>query len=239
MPNTTLPRAALALLTCCLLCACTLRPPAPAPAAPPTRDARADMAEQEAAAFARELAAAAPTLEIDAEQSLIAVTVRRGGSLARFGHDHVVASRAISGQVAPAAGLAALQFRLDQLSVDDTALRLAAGMRTLPSAEAIAGTRDNMLLRVLDAARYPLVRVELRRAGAGLPLQAAITLHGVRRSLTLPVRSSDAADGSLRVAGEFTLRQSDYGIVPFSVLGGALAVEDQLELRFDILARPR
>lgn len=236
MRITTLPRAALALLTCCLLFACTLRSPAPAPAAPPLA---ANVAEQEAAAFARELAAAAPTLDIDAGQSLIAIAVRRGGSLARFGHDHVVASRAISGRVAPAAGLAALQFRLDQLSVDEAALRLAAGMPTQPSEEAIAGTRQNMLLRVLDAAHYPLVQVELRRAGAGLPmqLQATITLHGVRRTLTLPVRGSSAADGSLRVSGEFTLRQSDYGIVPFSVLGGALAVEDQLELRFDIVAR--
>jgi hypothetical protein len=38
-------------------------------------------------------------------------------------------------------------------------------------------------------------------------------------------------------AGELRLRQSDFGITPFSVLGGALTVEDELRVRYRLLAR--
>ena len=34
--------------------------------------------------------------------------------------------------------------------------------------------------------------------------------------------------------GNFTLRQSDFAIEPFSVLGGLLRVEDKLELSFTV-----
>ena len=39
----------------------------------------------------------------------------------------------------------------------------------------------------------------------------------------------------LVVAGAFVLRQSDFGIKPFSVLGGLLAVEDELVVEFRLI----
>ena len=41
----------------------------------------------------------------------------------------------------------------------------------------------------------------------------------------------------LRASGEFTVRQTDYGIKPVSVAGGALKVKDELKFSFDIVAR--
>ena len=187
-------------------------------------------------------------LNIAPGSSLIAVTVRRGGAFARFGHDHVVASRAVSGLVAPAAGLADFSFRLDQLSVDETELRSQAGLDTQPSADAIAGTRHNMLVKVLDAERYPLVKVHVARgaaagaasnadadADADVPLAVSITMHGASRTLTIPVRI-ERERNTLRASGTARFKQSDFGIVPYSLMGGALAVQDQLELRFELVA---
>ncbi len=37
--------------------------------------------------------------------------------------------------------------------------------------------------------------------------------------------------------GAFTVKQSDFGIKPFAVFGGALSVKDELELKFAISAR--
>jgi len=173
-------------------------------------------------------------LAIDPQASLIAITVRRGGPLARLGHDHVVAVRTIAGEVDPAGNRATLRFRLDAMTVDEPALRRAAGLDTQPSAEAIEGTRHNMLTRVLDADRYPWVEVALERHGAAA-VSAAITLHGVTRRYDVPV-TLDAAPDRLRTTGTLTLRQTEFGIVPFSVLGGAMAVQDALELHFDIVA---
>jgi hypothetical protein len=41
----------------------------------------------------------------------------------------------------------------------------------------------------------------------------------------------------LRASGEFTLRQSDYGIKPVSFAAGALRLKDELKFQFELVAR--
>ncbi|OEZ86677.1 YceI-like domain protein [Janthinobacterium sp. HH104] len=218
------------LLACALLASCTPLPPAPAPASAP-----ATPAAMPAPAWQRQ---GVQLLHIAPDESLLTITVRRGGALARLGHDHVVASRSLQGVVAPALGRAQFRFRLDEMSVDEESLRQAAGLTTTPSADAIAGTRHNMLVRVLEAERYPWVSIAARRMGNKEVFDADITLHGVTRTVQLPVRIEQAADGRrLQASGSLLLKQSDFGIVPFAVLGGAMAVQDQMELAFRITAR--
>ncbi|WP_257218257.1 YceI family protein [Janthinobacterium sp. BJB304] len=215
---------------CALLLSCTPLPPAPAPASAPPAPAAVP-----APAWQRQ---DMQLLHIAPAESLLTITVRRGGALARLGHDHVVASRSLQGIVAPAPGRAQLRFRLDEMTVDEESLRQAAGLTTTPSVDAIAGTRHNMLVRVLEAERYPWVSIEARRTGDQQVFDADITLHGVTRTVRLPVRIEQAADGrSLQASGSLLLKQSDFGIVPFAILGGAMAVQDQMELAFRITAR--
>ncbi len=221
------------LLACAVLAACTPLPPAPAqtpvPAAPAATSATSAPAWQQPGMR---------VLHIVAQESLLTITVRRGGALARLGHDHVIASRTLQGVVTPAPGRAAFRFRLDEMSVDEDGLRQAAGLTTTPSADAIAGTRHNMLVRVLHAERYPWVSIEARRTGDQQVFDADITLHGVTRTVQLPVHIEQAADGRrLQASGSLLLKQSDFGIVPFAILGGAMAVQDQMELAFRITAR--
>ena len=214
---------------CALLLSCTPLPPAPAQAPAPPAPAATP-----APAWQRQ---GVQLLRIVPEESLLTITVRRGGALARLGHDHVVASHTLQGVVAPVPGRAQFRFRLDEMSVDESGLRAAAGLTTTPSAEAIAGTRRNMLARVLDAERYPWVRIEARREGGAEVLDADITLHGVTRRVKVPAHITEAADGrSLQASGTLRLKQSDFGIVPFAILGGAMAVQDEMELAFRITA---
>ncbi|MDO8039005.1 YceI family protein [Janthinobacterium sp. SUN137] len=226
------PRRLLLACACALLAACSPFTPPPAaslPAAPAAAPAMQAPPWQQPGVR---------ILHIAPQESLLTITVRRGGALARLGHDHVVASRSLQGVVAPAPGRAHFRFRLDEMSVDEAGLRQAAGLTTTPSADAIAGTRHNMLVRVLEAERYPWVNIEARRTGDKEVLEADITLHGVTRTLQLPVRIEETADGrQLQASGSLLLKQSDFGIVPFAVLGGAMAVQDQMELAFRITAR--
>lgn len=217
-------------MTCLLLAACTplaTAPPAPASTAAPGVPDVPPQAPHNGEKL----------LAIDSGATLLTITVRRGGALARLGHDHVVASRTVTGWVAPELKRADFQFRLDAMSVDESALRSSAGLSTTPSPEAIAGTRHNMLVRVLDAERYPQVRVQATLQDGGQAVDAAITLHGVTRQVVVPVTLVQAPDGRrLRASGAFVLKQSDFGIVPFAILGGAMAVQDAMELAFDIVA---
>ena len=203
--------------------ACGTQPPAP-PAAPP-------------AAAVPALQASHSAHRIVAGESLIAITVRRGGPLARMGHDHVVATRQVEGFVDIEQGHSELRFRLDQLAVDEAALRKEAGLDTQPSVDAIDGTRRNMFSKVLQADAYPWVQVRATfEPGTKDRLRADITLHGVTREYKVPLQLRE--DGATVLAsGAFTVKQTDFGITPFAVFGGALAVKDELELKFAISAR--
>jgi hypothetical protein len=181
-----------------------------------------------------------PVYRVVSEDSLVAILVRRGGSLAHLGHDHVVASHGMQGYVATDDGSADLYVSLADLSVDEPALRAEAGLDTQPSESDIAGTRSNMLDKVLETQRFPYALIRVNRRGTapgGVKLDVAITLHGVTRSFDVPAQM-ETKPGEMTVAGSFDFNQSDFGMTPFSILGGAIQVQDRLSLRFRILARP-
>ena len=171
---------------------------------------------------------------IDPGASLVAVTVRRGGLMARLGHDHVVASHTLTGYAAPGMGRADVSFRLDQLTVDEPQLLRDAGIGTSPSPEAVEGTRRNMLGPVLDAGRYPVVTLHADLPADGR-LRVAVTLHGTTRRMDLPA-AVRVDEKQVTARGTARLKQTEFGITPFSVGAGLLAVQDELEIRFDIVA---
>src|SRR6266566_6982141 len=145
-------RLAAALLSTVLAgCAPLLRGPAPAPATPP-----ADFPE----GYYREaLAQGKPVFRVDSRESLVVIEVRRSGSLARLGHDHVVAGHEVGGYVAPDEGRADLYVALACMQVDEPALRKEAGFDTQPGESDIEGTRSNMLEKVLEADKFPFALI--------------------------------------------------------------------------------
>jgi hypothetical protein len=182
------------------------------------------------------LAQGSPIYRVDAASTLIVLEVRRAGSLARLGHDHVVASHDVDGYVLPDAAHADLYVRLDRLVVDETALRDAAGFDTHPSPADIVGTRGNMLDKVLDADAYPFARIRVDGVDASGVIDVALTLHGMTRAMRVPAQIERTA-GELIVSGRVTLAQTDFGIAPLSILGGAIQVRDAVDVRFRIDAK--
>jgi len=180
--------------------------------------------------------------------SLVIVKVYRGGALSRLGHDHVVAARNVEGYVAltPAAGggtavQADLYAALGTLTVDEAELRAAAGFAIEPSEEDKEGTRANML-KSIEAGSFPYVQVAL---AASVPARGpfdgeveanvSISLHGVEKTYQIPIDVS-LSDDDLRASGSFQIVQTDFDIEPFSVMGGALAVRDELDIEFHVRA---
>jgi hypothetical protein len=210
-----------------------LAPEAPPPAAP--AGAPADFPE---AYYRDALARGEPVLRVDPAGSLVVIEVRRSGSLARLGHDHVVASHEVGGYLAPEEGRADLYVALGRLAVDEPALRAEAGFESQPSASDIEGTRANMLEKVLEARKFPFALIRARGvANQGeAKLDIEITLHGVTRRLEAPARIGVDA-GGMSVTGTLSFDQTDFGLTPYSLLGGAIAVRNRLDLRFRIRAR--
>ncbi len=239
--------AALALLFSLAGCGPMRQPADPPPGAPSgaavsaPAEIEADFAAEMAARFAPQ--PGSRVFRVRPAQSLVQIRVFREGSLARLGHNHLIAVRQLRGwwrQAADGTGTAQLWFDVDRLTVDEPVLRQAAGpgFGRQPDAAAVAATRANMLGdQVLAAETHPRVRIAASYRPSDLSAGLEIELRGVRREFRLPVEL--VADGPLRVVrGELPLRLSDFGLEPFSALGGALRVADQLQIGFRIEAEP-
>lgn len=220
-------RIACATLSAALTTAC----------APPTPTEVAAPAAFPAAWYRQAEAQGRRVLEIDPRQSLVTVAVGKAGSHAHLGHEHLVASRDVKGLVAPEDGRADLYVPLHRLSVDEDELLAAAGKEKNLSEAAVEGTRRNMLDKVLEADRFPHALIHVARTeGDGEALQVAVTLHDTTRRYTVRART-EAIPGGLAVSGKLQINQSDFGITPLSILGGAVQVRDRLDLGFRIVAR--
>lgn len=209
------------------------------------RPAEAPVPVESRAAVALEIPAGAERLDIDPGRSVVTVLVRRAGALARLGHNHVIVSSVESGiaWIGPDLAGSGFQVRVPvaDLVVDEATARAAAGADfagTVPE-DARAATYANMLREeVLDAARYPEIVVSASRMGGTWERPMAIarvTLRGATRDLEFPIELR-REPGSLAARGVLRVRQTDFGITPFNVGGGAIQVADEVEVRFEIAA---
>ena len=101
------------------------------------------------------------------------------------------------------------------------------------------GTRKNMLgPQLLDADRYPgitLTSVAIEGTREQMRARTRVRVKDQTREITIPV-SAKYSSGRIEAQGEFALKQSDLGLEPFSVMLGALVVQDELKVKFRIVA---
>jgi polyisoprenoid-binding protein YceI len=184
--------------------------------------------------------------QVVGSDSLLIVRVYRGGTLARAGHNHIVASHDLAGTVYVAKDLPRSSFELEvpvaQLTVDEAELRAAQGAdfaADVPDS-AKEGTRRNMLgAAVLDAEHYP--RITLRSEnidvdGNQLTTRVEVRIRDQVRSISVPVSYTVSSNGLL-AEGALPLKQTALGLAPFTALLGALAVQDEMQLQFRVVAR--
>lgn len=214
--------------------------PAPSePPATPTGTAERPAIEQRVIPDAREY-------RLVTGESELHVLVYRGGTLSRLGHNHVVTSRDLSGRVWLAEPLANsavdVLMPLETLIVDDPAAREQAGEEfpgEIPEKD-VTGTRRNMLGDDLLAAEsFPFLRI--RSAGVrgelkALEIEVLVTLSGRLSRHTFPA-SVELDDGSLTATGETRITHTALGLDPYSVMLGALAVRDELVLKYRLVAQ--
>lgn len=170
----------------------------------------------------------------------------RGGALARAGHNHVIASHDLTGTAHIPEELTRVSFEVhlpvEKLTIDEEPLRAQEGPDFPPGVpqDAQAGTRRNMLgPALLDGERYPEIVLQseaIQRGPDGLQAQIRIIVRDRASSLIVPLQYQLQGD-ALTVQGEFPLRQTDIGLTPFSLLGGALKVMDEMKIRVRVLAR--
>lgn len=180
--------------------------------------------------------------EILPAQSLLLIHVGRAGPAARLGHDHAVASENLSGFIElgrdAAESRADVAFPVRDLVVDKAAYRERLGLDTRPTGDDIAGTYGNML-KVLEPDLYPWVAMSARPAAVtddGMELSVSVTLRGASAEFLVPVKLAVEQD-QLTAYGSVVIHHSDFGVEPFSTMGGLLRVADELGIALEITAR--
>jgi hypothetical protein len=187
---------------------------------------------------------------VDAGQSELRVLVYRAGPLARLGHNHVVVNRALRGTVSLAEGASAFRLTVPAagFAVDDAQARGEEGLDFAADVPDVAksGTLQNMLgAAVLDADEFPVITVDsVAVTGAqGAPdsgsMIATVSISVAGHESTVQAPFTLQSDSSrLSVTGSLGLRQSDLGLTPYSLMLGALQVQDQVTIKFKIIAVP-
>ena len=186
--------------------------------------------------------------QIDENRSELRILVYRAGPLARFGHNHVMVNRRVQGAANLAQeGASAFWLRVPvaEFIVDELQARREEGpdfAADVPD-DARSGTLHNMLsAAVLDAAEYPDISIN-GSAAAGAPDSGAaprvatltIGIAGHESTIEVPfVLESDS--GRLSASGSFELRQSALGLTPYSLMLGALQVQDAMTVKFRFVA---
>jgi polyisoprenoid-binding protein YceI len=177
---------------------------------------------------------------VDAKQSKLEIHVYREGFLKAFGHDHLISSTVLSGRVQvgePTGSGSSVTFTVETKSL--------AVLDPGESQKDRKEVQETMLGEtVLNAARFPQIQFVSSRVrsvvqkgeGSELQVEGTLSLHGVEKPVTLPVRIR-VKEGTLAADGEVTLLQTDFGITPIRVGGGTVRVKDKVKVAFHVVAQ--
>ena len=168
---------------------------------------------------------------VDAADGELLVRTGVKGRAAQMGHRLTIEMERWQAAVSWAGGQpvsAELAVETDSLQV----LRGDGGVKGLSAPEK-ALARSNAL-RVLGVGPFPEIRFTadaIERTGDGYRLSGKLTIHGKSHTHVIDLRTEDLGD-SWRMSAESTVRQSDYGVKPYSLLMGSVRVADDVTVSF-------
>jgi polyisoprenoid-binding protein YceI len=166
-----------------------------------------------------------------ARSSRLQVKTGKAGLFGFAGHTHVIEARGFTGEVVYYPG------RPSSSHLDITVSTERLEVLTPPDTAEIRKVTESMRTRVLRTDAYPEIRLVSRQvvpSADGFHLIAAMTLVGQTRELPIDVVARIGLD-TLEAASTFSIKQTDFGIIPFSGgPGGAVKVADRVT--FDIRA---
>jgi len=163
------------------------------------------------------------------KESRFEVKTRKAGVFGGFAHNHVVRAQSFSGQMA-----------YDAKSPGESHFEitvLADGLEILTAAKPSdkKKIREAMLTKVLKAKQYPKITFVSQKVVAterGARIDGELTLVGKTRPVSVDVVLKQQGD-KLSAAGSFSIRQTSFGIKPYSAGLGTIKVADQVTFDFE------
>jgi polyisoprenoid-binding protein YceI len=174
---------------------------------------------------------------LDAAQSKFIAHAFAGGLLWFKGHDHLVAVRDFTGEA-----------RLNPDSITAASLEIIAKAGSMGETSSVFTEPQKQIIDkelreiVLEPDKYPEIVFKSTsvtgKAAANnqydLKIAGDLTLHGVTRPITIPVKVS-VTGNDLRAQGEFSIDRSDFKVKATSAFHGLVRVRDKVKFEFDIV----
>jgi polyisoprenoid-binding protein YceI len=175
---------------------------------------------------------------VDARASRFTVQAFATGILSAMGHNPKIGIRTFNGEV-----------NFNPETAEGNGFRLVMQANSLSVLDDVSD-KDRREIehmvneQVLEVSKYPEIlyeaaAVSVQRLESTLysaTLNGNLNFHGITNAQQVTARIAGFGE-MLRASGEFTLRQTDYGIKPISVAGGAMKVKDELKFSFEMVAR--
>jgi polyisoprenoid-binding protein YceI len=169
--------------------------------------------------------ASAQRVDVDKSQSSVTVRVYKSGLFSGFAHDHVIQAPIASGSIDAQAKSVEVTFNVVDMKVLDP------GSSDSERQEIEATMKGP---KVLDGTQYPTISFAssaVTDSGANRSqVTGALKLHGTSHQVAIPVTLHDG-----KYTGSVTLKQTDYGITPVKIAGGAVRVKDEITIEFSIV----
>jgi polyisoprenoid-binding protein YceI len=166
------------------------------------------------------------------------ILVGSAGVFGVFGHDHTVEAKEITG---------CAEVNGTDLTRSSVELTFPAGKVTVldPKDDPKDRTKvqQTMETDVLRVREFPSIRFRstgVRRAQGktnGLIVDGQLTIRDRTQPVAIPLEVTRAENGLILVKGEYSFRQTAFGIQPVKVAGGAVRVKDELRVRFELFLK--
>jgi polyisoprenoid-binding protein YceI len=160
----------------------------------------------------------------DPRASTITVYVYKKGLFSFMADDHVIEAPIARGTYDSASQSVDVEVDAAALKVLDPKL----------SADTRSQVQSSMLgPKVLDAEQYPKITfrsTKIEQTARNLKIAGDLSLHGQTHPVSVTAEQVDAT----HFMGSATIRQTDFGIAPIKVAGGAVSVRDDVKIEFRI-----
>jgi hypothetical protein len=166
---------------------------------------------------------------IDTPKSTLTIYVGKSGFFSAFGHAHEIAAPILRGSAEVG------EHPWAEVHVNARALRVID--RDVSEKDRAEIQKTMLGPEVLDSERFGEIAFRsssAESAGAGRwTLRGNLTLHGQTRPVTVETVYKNG-----HYTGHATVKQTEFGMKPVKVAGGAVRVKDEVRIEFDLQLAP-
>jgi polyisoprenoid-binding protein YceI len=160
-----------------------------------------------------------------------------GGLFGAFAHEHLIEAQKIEGCAA-----------IDSVDLMRSSIKLTfktANIRVMDPKESestrskVQSTMDSDVLRTSEFPDVVFQSTGIERGSVAdaFRVRGNLTIRGKTQAITVPLTMTHLDDGTYRAKGEYTLKQTSFGIQPVRVAGGTVKVKDEVRVEFEMFLK--